>query len=141
MMEKKLFFKIVRVDSNLIDVFFDTPAETKTAYRAIMDVLGDNTAGIRLIARPEYAIILDRSQGGWKAWKGSIMQFVSDKVLNTEGKYSIIIRNESLVSTVSRCHLAQQNVIMPSSEAERARHLPMVVDVTHQQVKEVSCLS
>lgn len=121
-MEKELFFKIVRVDSNLIDVFFATPAETKTAYRAVMDALGDNAFGVRLIARPEYAIILDRSQGGWRAWKDNIMQFVSDKTLSTDGKYSITIRNGSLVPTVSRYLPAvgsTQRVILP----QRKRHV------------------
>lgn len=111
-MEKELFFEIVRVDDNLVDLFFDTPAETKTAYRAIMNVLGDDAPGVRLIAKPKYAIILDRSQGGWRVWQQNIMRLVSDKILKTEGKYSIVVRNGSLIS-----------------KAERERYLPMIVDV------------
>lgn len=93
-MEEKLSFVATRVDNNSAVMLFDNPKDTKTAYRIIKAFLGEEGVGIYLVAKPQYAIILDKFQGGWYIWKKIMRQFVT----GDEKKYFLTIRDNRLVS-------------------------------------------
>lgn len=86
-MEKKLFFTVKKADENLLDLFFDSPEETKIAYKAMRRLLGNKTDGMMLIAKPEWAIILEKNRGAWFTWLTHMMAFVNEDLFATEGKY------------------------------------------------------
>lgn len=97
-MEKKLFFTIEKVDDNLIDLFFDNPEDTETAYFAVMEYLGDETDGVTLIAMPRFAIVLERLKGAWATWIKHLMPlFVNDEFFATEGRYYLKVIGGHLV--------------------------------------------
>lgn len=96
-MEKKLFFTVKKVDDDLIDLFFDNPDDTKLAYKAIRNYLGEEINGVSLIARPVFAIILERAQGAWNMWATRMMSFVNDEPYESEGRYYLKVIDEYLV--------------------------------------------
>lgn len=101
-MRRELNFKMVKVDDNVIDLFFDNPEDTKAAFRAIKGYLGPNLSdGIFLIAKPDYAIVLTKSNGAWAVWMEKMRKFVSYDVVPINGRYRMIVENGTLVSADS----------------------------------------
>ena len=70
----KLYFEVIRTDSNTVTLKFNSPHETKLAFRAVVDLL-DDPDGIFLIAKPSYAIILKMNKGGWVKWRRDVTPF------------------------------------------------------------------
>ena len=101
-MKKDLYFKVVKVDDNVIDLFFDTPDDTKMAFRAIKGYLGHAASdGIFLIAKPEYAIVLTKSNGAWSTWSKKMRRFVNYEQVPLCGRYKMTVVNGTLIDADS----------------------------------------
>ena len=115
-MEKKLYFRFIKVDDNLIDLFFNSPEVTKEAYMAIRRFLGEEDCeGIMLIAKPNWAILLDKYKGAWITWMNKMMSFVNDDFASTEGRYYLKVIEGNLVPC-------------------KAEYLPMTMESNHNNL-------
>lgn len=89
MTSRDLYFDVERTDSNIVTLSFNTPQETKLAFRALMELLGADS-GIYLVARPIYKIVLDNSKGGWQAWCRVMTPYVTEVAAVERYKLTLI---------------------------------------------------